>query len=370
MMKIRSAQCRTSAAIVLTAAGILFVAGCARIADPQPPVARMPNPAADLAATQNGNSVRLQVTLPEQNTDGSTVAALQSVEIFRCAEDLTMNRQDAQLAAKEFLALAERILSIPASRLQEYRRGNILVIQDAPQAAPGADLFTQAFRYAVLFANSKGQAAGLSNQARIRLMPIPPPPEEISAAITETAIQLKWTPPLANMDASTPPRIAGYHVYRADRPGALAFARINNEPLRQAEFRDPGIEFDKTYFYAVSTIGNLRNPFAESLRSRAIEVTVRDVFAPTPPGDFNALFENGQVILIWTPSSSSDVAGYRIFREDKDKPGRAALQEELVSGLSYRDKRIEPNRRYEYILKAVDARGNESEGIRATADTW
>ena len=356
---------RTRPAIALfLALTAVFSGGCAKIGDPQPPEIRIPLPASDLNARQVSDFIVLTFAKPERNTNGSEVTTLRSVHIYRLAEDPGLSSDPASLPQDEFMKGALRVMSIPSSRFQEYLQDNKFTIQDRlfTAASPG---YSRTLRYAVLFVNNKNQAAGLSNQALIRPIPIPSAPAGISAEATQDSIKLKWTAPAENMDGSTPPRIAGYRIYRSEEPGKLASSPRVPDVIQLTEFEDRDFRFDTTYYYAVSTVGNLRNPDAESLPSAPIRVDSRDTFPPAPPSDFNAILQAGTAVLLWTASPSSDVAGYRIYRKEKGTAARQLVQQELIPVLSFRDAQVEPGKEYEYEIRTVDTHGNESPPVLA-----
>jgi len=337
---------------------LLFAVSCARIADPRPPEIRVPKAVNDLTARQVSDTVILTCSLPARNTDGSPARTIRSLEIFRITEDARAEESAAPLTEEMFFSQAALILSIPSERFSEHLRNNVFSVSDAPKPAPGETLYSKRFRYAAVFMNEKRRAAGLGNQTVIQLRALPLPPKEIAADTSENEIRLRWTPSSENRDGSQPPVIEGYNVYRAESPEAFTDAPLNASPLVRAEYRDRDFRFDKTYFYAVSVVGSLQNPSAESARSEALEVKVDDVFPPNPPEDFTAVVERGTVFLFWTPSPSADVAGYRIFRIND---GVLQLRrKELITGLSFRDDGVESGRTYDYEIHAIDARGNES----------
>ena len=72
--------------------------------------------------------------------------------------------------------------------------------------------------------------------------------------------------------------------------------------------------------------------------------------------------------MLWTPSSSADVAGYRIYRQDKKTATRVLLEKELITVLNYRDSQAEPDREYEYAIRAIDTHGNESVEVRTEVE--
>jgi hypothetical protein len=363
-----STAMRAALAAITVAAALIVCAGCAKIGEPQPPVVYVPRAAADLTARQRADSVVLIVSMPVQNTNGSAVNNLRSIDIYRLAVDAAKNPGLNPFPEEQFEKLSAPVMSIPAARLSGYRSGNSLVIEDKLFLPDKASPYTQVFRYAVLFINTRNQTAGFSNQAVIAPVPLPPPPAGLAAAVTETSIDLKWTPPAQNADGSSPARIAGYMVYRSEEPGKFPAIPITDNPVPGPEFRDKSFQFDKTYYYAVSVVGSIQNPYAESLASEGLAVVAGDVFPPLPPKDFNAVIEGGIVILLWTPSPSSDVVGYRIYRREEGAPSAQPLQSEPIAFLSFRDAGAASNKKYEYSIVAVDAHGNESLAVRTGVD--
>jgi hypothetical protein len=365
-MRTQSSRLRIFAAVSWAAAFALWSIGCAKIADPLPPEVRIPKPATDLAARQVADSVLLSFSMPAQNTNGSTVSTLQRVDVLRLPADKRLSVKEPTSDA-EIFRRALRVQSIPATSFASYLHGNTFFIPDKIQIPPGASINFYSFRYAVLFVNKKNQAAGPSNWVSIDPIPIPPPPAGLSAEVTEHLIQLNWNAPLQNLDGSTPAKIAGYDIYRSEIKDSFPSAPINSAPVEKAEYEDRNFEFDKTYFYAVRTIGSLQ-PRAESLPSETIEVVSRDTFPPSPPRDFHALLEGGTVILLWAPSVSNDVAGYRVYRQEKGAAARQLVQKALLASWSIRDNQVTSGKSYEYSVLAVDSHGNESEAAKAAAE--
>jgi fibronectin type 3 domain-containing protein len=229
-------------------------------------------------------------------------------------------------------------------------------------------IYSSSFRYAVLFANNRNKAAGLSNQVLIKPLPIPLPPSGLSAEITEGSINLKWALPSENMDGSKPARIAGYNIYKAEEPRMLPAAPINSDPVQNPAYEDHSFQFDKTYYYAVSIVGNIANPRAESQLSEVLSAVSRDVFPPAPPKNFTALPDGGSILLLWAPSVSPDVAGYRIYRIEEGTKTEQLLQNELIITLSYRDNHVNSDKRCQYRILAVDTHGNESTPVLAAVE--
>ena len=343
----------------LLAMGILFGAGCAKIGEPQPPQVLIPKAAIDLAAKQVSDYVVLTVSKPGLNTNGSPAADFHSLEVLRLAGI----SKTATLPEEVFSAQSAPILSIPAARFSDYLHGDNFVIEDKLLVQRRSEIYSSAFRYAVAFTNSRNQAAGFSNQALIKPVPIPLPPT-LTADVAETFIHLKWAAPSQNMDESKPARIAGYKIFRSEDPKA-PFSPVNTDLIVDSEFKDGNFQFDKTYYYRISVVGSIQNPYAESLPSEAIAVPTKDVFPPQPPGNFHAVFQDGAAFLLWAPSPSTDVAGYRVYRSEPGVPQRRLLNTELISIPSFRNSGLQAGLKYEYYVTAVDKHGNESTAVGA-----
>jgi hypothetical protein len=349
--------------IVLLAIAVLWGTGCAKIGEPLPPTIQIPEPATDLAVQQVSDHIVLTITKPAKNTNGSAVVTIRSLEIYRLAEKASDVVSSGPLT---FAGHASPVFSISADRFADYLNGNIFVIEDTLPISNRSEIYTHLFRYAVLFVNNKNQAAGFSNQVSIAPTPIPLPPSGLSYDVAESFIRLKWTPPTKNMNGSSPARIAGYKIFRSEVSQKFPDSPLNSELIVNPEFRDGAFQFDTTYYYKVSLVGSLNNPYAESLPSAVLEVTAKDIFPPEPPEKFNAILDNGVVYLLWVPPSSKDVVGYRVYRRQAGKTEKILLQNELITMPSFQDNGVKSNQQYEYLATAVDAHGNESSPVQAS----
>jgi hypothetical protein len=350
------------------AACLLLSSSCAKISEPKPPHVRIPKAAIDLKAHQLSDAVVLTVSKPTQNTDGSE-ATLEHIELFRLSVDGGRQNNPESIPEDQFMKQAAHILSIPSAGLSTYLQETVFVLKDKLDLPDATPIGSRSFRYAVLFTNSKGEAAGFSNQALIALIPLPGPPSGLAITVTEGAVHLAWTKPTENLDGSRPPRLYGFNIYKSEDAQKIPATPINDHPVPESEFEDRDFEFDKTYYYAVQTVANLKDPYAVSLLSDAKAIETRDAFPPAPPENFHALPDNDGILLLWTPSASADVAGYRIYRRDVESASRLPLEQELITFLSYRDRSAPRGQPLEYTIQAVDKHGNESVPARTESET-
>lgn len=351
-------------------AAVIFLAaiscwGCAKIAEPEPPQVRIPKPAFDLAVRQLSDYLVITVSIPESNTNGSKATTMKSVDVYRLREGI--QDSGSALPEEQFMKSATRVLSIPSSRFPEYLKDKFFVFQDTFTTEKSI-LYSGRFQYAVLFINNKNQSAGLSNRVSITPVPIPLPPTDIAVQGTQDSIRLQWKAPSENMDGSKPPRTAGYNIYRTEVPDSFASTPINPSPVPIPEFVDSSFRFDATYYYAIATVGSLQQPYPESLPSSTVSITARDIFPPAPPSDFSAIMQANTVILLWAPSPSTDLAGYRLYKKEKGAIDRPLIQPDLIRALSFRDSKVDHEKTYEYEIEAVDSHGNASETVKTESE--
>jgi len=348
------------------AAALLLLSSCAKTADPQPPTLRVPRPATDLRATQYSDTVILTVSMPTQNTNGSPVTSLRSIELFRVVEarpGLARAWNDQELEER-----GDRILSVGSDRFAAYGNQNTFVYRDTEPVPDRRRLFRSALTYAIRFINNRNQTAGFSNRAYLEPMPIPGAPTGLAADRYPDRIDLQWVPPAANLDGTKPPNVAGYNVYRSEDPNSFPPVPLNQSPVAAPAFADTGFEFDRTYYYSVSVIGNLKDPYAEGRPSQPLRVDARDTFPPGRPGNLNAVVEGTVVVLLWTPPAAADVAGYRVYRSEEGMPARKPLHEGILATLSFRDENAPHGKKLVYSVTAVDRHSNEGPRAEVTVE--
>ncbi len=336
---------------------LLLQAGCAKTGEPRPPQLLIPRPAAQIGLRQLADRIELRIPLPTENMDGSPVTTLDEVEIFRMAGP----KEGKPSATEEaFLAGGSRILTLSGPSLAARSRDGEVRVQDPLPGAGGAAAEGRGYYYAVRFINRKYQTAGLSPYAFIAPVSIPEAPGGLAGTVEPERILLTWERPERNSDGSEPARVAGFNIYRAENPEGFPDRPLNAQPLEGAEFADRDFRFGKTYYYAVSVVGSVRDPVAESLPSGPVAVPARDTFAPGAPGGLDAVLTGEAVTLLWIAPPDSDLEGFRVFRVDEVSATKVLLGGGIVRVPNYRDAGIRPGAKYRYEIIAVDGSGNES----------
>jgi fibronectin type 3 domain-containing protein len=217
--------------------------------------------------------------------------------------------------------------------------------------------------------NASGRMAGPSNSATVFLAPAMPPPSAVNAKLEPDAVVLQWnSPPLPESG-----KLRTQYFYKVVRqaegdqqPNVLQILPATPGGM---SFRDTQFEWEKTYRYevvgltrVVSLEGALLSGF-EGEPSPEARIVAHDVVPPAPPADVQAVYSEvaGRrfIDVTWSPSPSSDVAGYNLYRQRQDGSWQR-LNPQLITTPSFRDNAVQPGNTYSYQATAVDARGNES----------
>ena len=333
------------AAIFMTA----ILTGCAQVGAPVPPSLELPKPVNDLRATRKGEKIHLSWTAPSKITDGETIRHLGPTRICR----------SLQAPMSQCETLVRQVPPVPAAKATTAYAEQLPkeILKPEPNALAS---------YAVEVLNSNGRSAGLSNQVTVPLFPTLPAPQKLTAQVTPQGVLLEWNWPQTGPPAS----LLEFHlrIYRRDENGK-GESRVGEVSLRDqadAKFLDQGMEWEHTYFYRatfVSAASENAELEIEGDDSPEARVMVHDVFPPVAPSGLQAVFSSvGQpnfIDLTWAPNTDAELAGYDVYRrEESGQPIK--VNSELAKIPTYRDRDVQPGKKYFYSVTAVDLRGNQS----------
>jgi hypothetical protein len=323
-----------------------ILTGCAQVGAPVPPSLELPKPVNDLHIIRKGEKIILNWTAPTKITDGETIRHLGPTRVCRSLQ-VPMKQCDA--VVKEILPTAGK--------------GAVSYSDQIPATLLRADADVLA-SYAVEVLNSEGRSAGLSNQATVPLFPTLPPPQKLTAQVTPQGVLLQWEWP-ANVPQASSSEFR-LRIYRRDENGKTE-SRVAEVELRdKPEVLDQGMEWEHAYVYRarfVSVSSENRELEVEGDDSPEVKVFVHDVFPPAAPSGLQAVFSSvGQpnfIDLTWSPNTEAELAGYNVYR--REEGGQAVrINSDLAKIPSYRDRDIQPGKKYFYAVTAADLRGNES----------
>jgi len=349
-----------------------IAAGCGAPGDPQPPSPPIPAAIIDLTAHQQGNGVQLIFTLPSHTTGGDRLAERPATEIFRGTL-----KPDGKPDDKSF----RLVYTIPGAMAETFaEQGKIQftdpIAAEDLRARPGTLL-----AYRVKTRASKKKDSADSNTVVVRLYAVADKIQAVNAKVTQNAVELSWqVPAIAAICGET---VSAYRVYRGELDataplpamGDLSQAKWKNPPLFLAaalsnSYNDTFFEFGKTYVYLVRSVTVAEGNTIESEDSAPAIVAPSDTFPPATPQNVVAAVlpsENDTPVvdLSWSINVENDLAGYRVYRSEKEGERGQVLQAELALSPAFRDSSVQAGRRYWYSVTAVDRSGNESQASEA-----
>lgn len=351
------------AALAFTLCALLINIGCGKRQPPLPPVERVAQKT-ELSGFQRGNRIILSWRMPARNAAETSLLNIVRVDIYRLVETLNSN---TTLSEEEFASRSNIIGTVPISEtdfaLQRLSYADTLEFAGQPVR----------LRYALRFSNASGQKAAFSNFLLLEpIARIAAPPQLLPVQIRQDEIQISWTPPESNVDGSKPVNILGYNIYRSNSAGETAKV-LNESPLTVNNFSDKFFTFGTEYFYFVRAVslGQEGVPI-ESIESNVINVTPRDVFAPSAPSAITIAAAPNNLSLFFAVNPEKDIAGYRVYRSnDRNLPKSQwrLLTPELLTVNNFQDSAVEAGKTYFYFIQAVDNVGNVSEPSEIVTET-
>jgi fibronectin type 3 domain-containing protein len=192
----------------------------------------------------------------------------------------------------------------------------------------------------------------------LRVYPVPVAIADGWARVTERAIELQWTAPARTSSGTPLEAIAGYQIYRSQSGEEGSFQLVGTSPT--ARYEDTQFSLGQRYVYRLRTLAQFGVETVESESSRPVEVEARDIFPPPAPGELVAIGSPGRIDLTWDASAASDLAGYFVYRRLESGQDYARLVGEPLRVQSFADTQVDPEKRYAYVVTAVDQTGNES----------
>ncbi len=355
---------------------------CGKKGPPLPPLVRLPSAPADIRAERRGTAVDVQFVLPSANADGSRPANIQRVEVYALS---------GPAAASENVVMKDgsRIGSVD---VKSPRDPNVTVDPDEPDSdiepleGPGLDQGVVAHVRELLTASmlasdtagartyvgvgitTRGRRGLLSGAVAVPLAPAPPAPEQPTVSYDETAVTIVW-PELGQGLAYAVYDVSPSPDAKPQEVGTRApERRVGAEPVTATTLTDPRITWNVERCYAVRAVKLVDSLRVEGDASAPRCVTLKDTFPPVAPTGVTAVASEGAINLIWTPSSSPDLAGYRVLRAEAPATTPATITPELLGQTTYSDA-VRAGVRYTYAVQAVDSAGNVSEPSAAVEET-
>jgi hypothetical protein len=358
----------------------LFV-GCGAPGDPVAPSPPVPTPVSDLSARQTGDGVQLTFSMPTKTVRGERLTEAPAVEVLRGTPkpDGSPNLKSLQV-----------VETIPGELATKYQTDEHIQIVTPVAPADNRASAGSSFVYAIRTRASRKRTSADSNAVTVHVYPAPAGVGQVIAKVTENSIDLTW-PPVTQTSGGDPVTVSEYHIYRGEldprRHDPVANVDVNATStaadilhekflaplalLNRADgpdYHDTQFEFGRIYVYLVRSVTTVAGNPLESNDSDPLVLKTVDTFPPqTPTGLVATMLENPgatspsiEVDLSWSINTESDLAGYRLYRSERENDKGEPLTQDLLLSPAYRDTSVQSGHRYWYSATAVDRSSNES----------
>lgn len=314
--------------LILFSIAIFFTAfSCGKKADPTPKGLAVPEDVTDLKGEVKDGVLFISFTVPYRNKDGTEAKNLKGFKLYK--------------GYGGYMGTFEPIKDIRLSDTYGFTiyGGRLYIFDD--DLVEGGVYSYKVIPYTDTFRCNE------SNIFTIRWESTPDKPKIVRIEESDGSVEITWQGQPGLM----------YNVYRRTGNEYPLFP-VNDRPLMISNFKDTGLENDKTYIYEVRAIreknGLLWEGSGEKIRAIPIDKT-----PPAVPGGLKAIKEEKSIRLTWVQVVDIDLAGYNIYRVYGDK--REKLTNTPIKENFFTDTEF-PNVRYvSYYVTSVDLKGNESE---------
>ena len=339
--------------VCATMLATLVLTACGKKGEPLPPLSIVPLATTDLALRQQGQFVLFDLPYPTTTVGGLSLGGIDAVELSQLTvpapeetDDVADGGGDLDVDPREFEAQAEVALTLRGAELAAAISGDRIQFR---VPAPGAIADGSEAHVFAIKTFKAGDGSSFSN--RVALIPHEPPPAPSGLTLEATAdgVRVAWQ--------SDDPSEA-FDIFRRE-----ANVRGYDEPIARVDgdsrsHIDRSAEFGNRYIYTVRSVTAVE-PLVHSDPAGERELEYLDRFPPELPASFVALGERGSVRLRWQASTSDDIAGYLIYRQD---PGRdfRPITDEPIADTELLDRGLASGLTFVYKLKTVDQLGNES----------
>ena len=378
---------------------VLATVACGKSGPPLPPLHLVPDLVTGVVVRRSANDVRFSFVLPSKNANGPGAVNLARVEVYGAtvAPGAAPPPNRELITAKNLVGTIEVRQPAPETpenkeqtqKPQDTRPGpgepaTFVEVLDAAKLtptytellpvppvavppvaappgtppAPATGPATAKRIYTLVGVARNGRRGPPAARIELPLVETPPPPTGITAAFTETAVTVSWTPPTLEAGA------AQFNVYAAE--GATP---LNAAPLAAAPFQRDGVAFGKEECFVVRSVISIGTVTIESAAPEPACVTPVDTFPPKAPTGVNPVASEGMISLIWNANTEADLAGYVVLRGEAPGATLQPLMPSPFKETTYRDTTVKPGVRYVYAIVAVDTAGNRSGESMRVEDT-
>jgi hypothetical protein len=358
----------------------LFVVACGKKGPPLPPLIKLPVAPADLSAARRANTVDLQFTVPNANTDNTRPANVARVDVYAFTGPATVPEADV-------LRLGTRVASVEVKAprdpdvtfdptdpdqsegdvdppegegLDQGAQARVQETLSMPAVPPGAASASAppVRTYIGVGITTRGRPGPASRRAAVPLVPPPPAPPRPAVTYDEKAVTIQWAPAAKEV---------GYHLYEV-QPGITQEQQLTAKPIAETQYADSRMTWGATRCYGVRTVETADGLTVESEVSEPACVTLADTFPPAAPKGLQSVASEGVINLIWDANTEPDLDGYYLLRGPAPGDELVPITTAVIRETAFPD-RVPPGMRFVYAVQAVDRSGNLSPLSAPTEET-
>ncbi len=341
---------RKTPAIFLILLLSMEVFACGKKANPVAPEDTVPAPVSDLRAWAKAEGIFLEWSLPAKNADGSRLEGLLGFRVFR--QERSPTGSSCPECPLKFDPIAEIDVDYPRGAQIE---GGKVLWRDA------AVKVKHQYIYFVLAYNIHKSASPESNQVKIFWDNPPVAPVNVQVHSEDRALEISWESSPLLSSGQGMKDLTGFNIYRRTEEGTFGFFPLNAQPIPGTQYVDGVLENGKRYTYQVRQVRNFRGTPIEGLGSAPASGIPEKKTPPSPPTGVVAVRQKEGVALRWNTNPETDIAGYNLYRREGEEREWPRVNPHLITEPYFLDTTVEPQKSYEYRLKAVDSSGKESD---------
>jgi len=314
------------------------------------PESTVPEVISDLKVWSRAGGVYLRWTVPAKNIDGSKLKDLSGFKIWRQARPLTPS--PCPECPLKFEPVGEIDVAFPRGA----RIGGGVVLWQDPAVKPQNE-----YTYFVQSYNSDRFLSPGSNRVKIFWDDPPAAPIQVSLRKEDRALEVLWEFPPHLLSGRTMVDQKGFNLYRRGEGEPFGFFPLNNEPLGDRRYRDGMVELGKRYYYEIRVVRSFHGSLLEGPGSAVIAGVPEKLIPPVPPTGLVAVWQKEGVALRWNENSEADVTGYDLYRREKEEKEFRKINSQPIVEPYFLDPSANPQKTYDYCLKALDSSGKESD---------
>jgi len=326
--------------------GFLFLCGgggCGKKAPPMALESTMPGAVSDLRPWSREGGVFLTWSLPKKNVDGSRLEDLWGFKVFRQSRPLT------PYPCPECPSKFQTVAEIDMEYLRGARvEGGSILWQDT-----SVKVQTE-YRYHVRAYNFYKSPSPESNQVRIFWDDPPAAPAMVEVLSGDRSLTVSWEFSLRLLSGKEMEDLVGFNIYRRNAGEHFGNYPLNAEPVRENKYWDGMLVNGRHYEYVVRAVRNFRGTLIEGPSSIMGSGVPEKRTPPLVPTGLVAVIQKDGVALRWEENPEPDIAGYDLYRREKDGDVFVKINPQLITENYYLDQNADPYKSYLYRLKAVD----------------